>query len=107
MRESAVENKLRDAAKKRGGIALKFISPGLAGVPDRLIILPDGKYAFVEVKRPGGKTRPIQKIRHRQLRNLGCKVYILDHPDQIPGLLHEIHQQLTRKQPLQEPGQHP
>lgn len=90
MRESAVENKLRDAAKKRGGIALKFTSPGLAGVPDRLIILPDGKYAFVEVKRPGGKTRPIQKIRHQQLRNLGCKVYILDHPDNITDILNEI-----------------
>lgn len=90
MRESAVEIKLRDATKERGGIALKFTSPGLAGVPDRLIILPSGKYAFVEVKRPGGKTRPIQKIRHRQLRNLGCKVYILDHPDNIMEVLDEI-----------------
>lgn len=107
MRESAVENKLRDAAKKRGGIALKFTSPGLSGVPDRLIILPDGKYAFVEVKRPGGKTRPIQEIRHRQLRNLGCKVYVLDHPNQIQELINEIQQQPARKQSLQKPGQHP
>lgn len=90
MRESAVESKLRNATKQRGGIALKFTSPGLAGVPDRLIILPDGKYAFVEVKRPGGKTRPIQEIRHRQLRNLGCKVYVLDHPDNITDILNEI-----------------
>lgn len=90
MRESTVENKLRNAAKERGGIALKFISPGLAGVPDRLIILPGGKYAFVEVKRPGGKTRPIQRICHRRLRKLGCKVYILDHPDNIMEVLDEI-----------------
>ena len=107
MREAAVENKLRNATKQRGGIALKFTSPGLAGVPDRLIILPNGKYAFVEVKRPGGKTRPIQEIRHKQLRNLGCKVYVLDHPNQIQELINEIQQQPVRKQSLQEPGQHP
>lgn len=107
MRESAVESKLRNAAKQWGGIALKFTSPGLAGVPDRLIILPGGKYAFIEVKRPGGKTRPIQKIRHRQLRNLGCKVYVLDHPNQIQELINEIQQQPARKQSLQKPGQHP
>lgn len=107
MRESAVENKLRNATKQHGGIALKFTSPGLAGVPDRLIILPDGKYAFVEVKRPGGKTRPIQEIRHQQLRNLGCMVRVIDHPNQIQELLHEIQQQPTFKRCLKEPGQHP
>lgn len=90
MRESTLENKLRNATKQRGGLALKFVSPGLAGVPDRLIILPSGRYGFVEVKRPGAKPRPIQELRHQQLQNLGCKVYILDHPDHITGILNEI-----------------
>lgn len=90
MRESTVENKLRNATKQHGGIALKFTSPGLAGVPDRLIILPGGKYAFIEVKRPGAKPRPLQKHRHQQLQALGCKVYTLNHPNQITDILHEI-----------------
>lgn len=90
MRENRIENTLRKAVKNAGGIALKFTSPGLAGVPDRLIILPPARYAFIEVKRPGAKPRPIQKVRHAQLQALGCHVYILDHPDQIPGIINEI-----------------
>lgn len=90
MLERTIENKLRKATKQAGGIALKFTSPGLAGVPDRLIILPPGRYAFIEVKRPGTKPRPLQKTRHTQLKKLGCHIYIIDHPDQIPGIIHEI-----------------
>lgn len=90
MRESTLENKLRTATKQRGGIALKFVSPGLAGVPDRLIILPGPRYAFIEVKKPGATPRPLQKLRHQQLQNLGCKVYTLDNPNHITGILNEI-----------------
>lgn len=91
MLERTIENKLRTAVKQAGGIALKFTSPGLAGVPDRLIILPPGgKYAFIEVKRPSQKPRPLQKARHAQLKKLGCHVYVLDNPDNITDILNEI-----------------
>ena len=43
MREKTIEQKLVQAVKAKGGIAPKFVSPGFSGVPDRLIILPDGK----------------------------------------------------------------
>lgn len=90
MREAALENKLRNAVKTRGGIALKFVSPGFAGVPDRLILLPGGRTAFIEVKVLGEKPRPNQLLRHKQLTALGCKVYILDHPNKIKDILNEI-----------------
>ena len=54
MREKTIEQKLVQAVKAKGGIAPKFVSPGFSGVPDRLILLPDGKCGFVEVKAPGG-----------------------------------------------------
>lgn len=60
MREREVERRLVTAVKKRGGLAPKFTSPGLDGVPDRLVLLPDGRLAFVEVKAPGQKMRPLQ-----------------------------------------------
>jgi len=50
MREKTIEQKLVQAVKAKGGIAPKFVSPGFSGVPDRLILLPDGKCGFVEVK---------------------------------------------------------
>ena len=89
MREKTLERKLAEAVKAMGGIAPKFISPGFAGMPDRLVILPDGKCGFVEVKRRGEKSRPLQEARHGMLRRLGFKVYVLDCAGQIEEVLHE------------------
>ena len=72
------------------GLGIKFTSPGFDGVPDRLALLPDGKMAFVEVKAPGKKPRPLQLARHRLLRKLGFKVYVLDDESQIGGMIDEI-----------------
>ena len=90
MREKTVEAKLVQAVSRSGGIAPKFVSPGFDGVPDRLILLPDGKLAFAEIKAPGRRMRPLQVRRKRQLEALGFSVYCIDRPDQIGGILNEI-----------------
>ena len=90
MRESTVERKLVTEAKKRGGFALKFVSPGLDGVPDRLVLFPGGRLAFVELKAPGKKMRPLQVRRAEQLRALGFRVYCVDNEEMIGGVLDEI-----------------
>lgn len=90
MREKFVEQKLVRAVKAMGGIALKFTSPGMAGMPDRLILLPDGKMGFAELKAPGKKPRPIQIARISQLRRLGFKVYVVDGVEQIGSVLDDI-----------------
>ena len=76
--------------KNSGGIAPKLVSPGFDGMPDRLVLLPGGKIGFVEVKAPGKEPRPLQVARHGLLRRLGFKVYVLDTPEQIGGILDEI-----------------
>ena len=90
MREKTIEQKFRAAVKAIGGVAVKFTSPGFDGVPDRLALLPGGRMAFVEVKAPGKKPRPLQLARHRQLRQLGFKVYVLDDEGQIEKIISEI-----------------
>lgn len=90
MREKTIEQKLVQAVRAMGGIAPKFTSPGFYGMPDRLVLLPKGKTAFVEVKRHGEKPRPLQEARHGLLRRLGFKVYVLNDGGQIGGILHEI-----------------
>ncbi|WP_373486113.1 VRR-NUC domain-containing protein [Acetobacterium malicum] len=90
MKEKQLENKLRLSVKKAGGIASKFVSPGFDGMPDRLILLPDGIIAFVELKAPGKKPRPLQLARHRLLRSLGFRVYVIDNEEQIGELLNEL-----------------
>ena len=90
MREKTVEAKLVKAVKSMGGLAPKFISPGLDGVPDRLVLLPGGKIAFIELKAENRKMRPLQARRKRQLEALGFLVYCIDRPEQIGGILNEI-----------------
>ena len=90
MREKTIEQHLVKAVKNSGGIAPKLVSPGFDGMPDRLVLLPGGKIGFVEVKAPGKELRPLQVARHGLLRRLGFKVYVLDDPEQIGGILDEI-----------------
>ena len=90
MREKDIERKLIAEVKKAGGLALKLVSPGFDGMPDRLLLLPIGKLAFVECKAPGKTLRPLQEKRKRQLESLGFLVFCLDHPEQIGGILREI-----------------
>jgi hypothetical protein len=88
--EKYIEQKLVKAVKKRGGMALKFVSPGLDGVPDRIVLLPMGRMAFVELKAQGKKMRPLQVRRKRQLEGLGFLVYCVDRVEEIGGMLDEI-----------------
>lgn len=90
MREKHIEQKLVRAVRIAGGICPKFTSPGFDGMPDRLVLMPGAKIAFVEVKAPGEKPRPLQEARHRLMRSLGFTVYVLDSPEQIGGIIDEI-----------------
>lgn len=90
MREKAIEQKLKAAVDGMGGIAPKFMSPGMDGMPDRIILLPGRHVAFAEVKAPGRHLRPLQVRRKRQLESLGFRVYVIDHPEQIGGVLDAI-----------------
>lgn len=90
MYERTIEQKLAARVKAMGGIAPKFTSPGFDGMPDRLVLLPGGRMGFVELKAPGKKPRPLQLVRHRLLRRLGFKVYVIDGIEQIDSVLEEI-----------------
>ena len=90
MREKQIEQALVREVKKRAGLPLKFISPGLDGVPDRIILLPGGKRGFVELKAPGKHMRALQEKRKRQLESLGFLVFCLDNTEEIGGIIDAI-----------------
>lgn len=90
MRERTIEQKLTKAVNDIGGLCYKFTSPGNDGVPDRLLLMNEGKVAFVELKAPGKKLRPLQLRQITKIRKLGFKVYVIDSPDQIGGIIDEI-----------------
>ena len=72
MNEKMIEARLRDGVKALGGVAYKWVSPGNAGVPDRMAVLPGGIVHFIELKRKGGKPTRMQKAQIARLRALGA-----------------------------------
>jgi len=83
MRETAIEKKLKKKIESIGGKCKKFVSPGSSGEPDRLCLFPGEKVFFVETKAPGKKPKPLQGKRHRELREFGFKVLVIDSEEQI------------------------
>ena len=90
MREKQVEQKLGKAVKSHDGICPKLVSPGMDGMPDRMVLLPGCRIGFVEVKAPGQKPRPLQEQRHRILRKLGFPVFVMDDPAQAEDIIREV-----------------
>ena len=90
MREKALEQKLVRMVRGQDGIAFKFVSPGMAGGPDRLVLLPGGRAVFCELKAPGKAPRALQQRRIKQLRALGFKVYVVECEEQIEALIRDV-----------------
>ena len=74
MLEKDIERKLRQRLEAMGCLCLKFESPGFAGVPDRIVMMPGGELFFVELKAPGQRERPRQEYVQRIFRRMGFMV---------------------------------
>ena len=91
MKESPVETRLIQEVKKIGGLCKKWVCPGWSGVPDRIILLPQGQVCFVELKATDKKERRLQELRHKQLRDMGFKVYgTVDSYEKIDQIIKDI-----------------
>ena len=77
MIEKDIEKLFTAEIKKTGGKAYKFTSPGNDGVPDRIVMLPDGRILFVELKTDTGKLSRLQELQCRQIAELGQTVRVL------------------------------
>ena len=81
--EKDIEKALGRMVGRYGGLCRKWVCPGWAGVPDRIILLPGGRVIFVELKRPkGGEVAKLQKWWAEKLSNLGfLHLWIKSHED--------------------------
>ena len=87
MIENDIEKYLVRRVKQMGGLALKFVSPSMAGVPDRIVMIPKGTIYFAELKRQNGKPRKLQTAIHRLFEKIGFHVYVIDTKDKVDKLL--------------------
>ena len=83
MRESYIERRLVEGVKLKGGLAWKFVSPGMSGVPDRIVLMPGGKVIFVELKTDCGVLSRLQVRVQNILQNHGFKVVTLYGIDEV------------------------
>lgn len=91
MQEANVEKYLIRYVKDKGGLCLKFISASMRGLPDRIVILPQGKIFFVELKAKGKKPRPEQTRVHKLFSSLGVKVYTADSKGKVRSVVDEVY----------------
>ena len=86
--EKAIEKYLCRQIIMRDGLCVKLT--GVNGIPDRICLMPGAKFAFAELKAPGGRISPVQEARHRQLKKMGYEVAVLWNYDQVDDFLKEI-----------------
>ena len=78
MLEKEIEKDFKNRVERLGGFVWKFVSPGLAGVPDRIVLIPGGRVVFAECKAPGKKLRPLQVFVKKKLESLGFDYWVID-----------------------------
>ena len=93
MKESELERALVSEVKREGGEAFKWVSPGNSGVPDRIVMLPDGRIYFVEMKSGRGTLRPVQAKVLERIRALGQEAVIVKGEDALIAFFEEIGRQ--------------
>ncbi len=82
MRESALEVRLHRQICDLGGTTIRLL-PTVAGMPDRMVLLPDGSAVLVELKTVTGRLRPAQRLWHQRSARRGWPVTVLAGPEEI------------------------
>lgn len=95
--EKVIERKLVEAVKANGGMCIKLLCDNLLGLPDRMVLMPHSKIAFVELKTTGQKPRRIQVFMHNKLRNLGFRVEVIDTIEGVNNFINSIKYDADRK----------
>lgn len=76
-REKEIEAYIRRGITKMGGLFFKFVSPGNDGVPDRIVVFPDGGIVFTELKAKNGKLSAVQMYQIDRLISLHQQVCVV------------------------------
>lgn len=90
MLEKEVEGRMVRMVKERGGLCLKFVSPNNPGVPDRIIITPEGRVVFVELKTETGRLANIQKWQIDEMKKRGADVRVVNGWPAARALVEEV-----------------
>lgn len=85
--EKVLERKLNKWVKEAGGMSVKLGAQYHGGLPDRMLLLPNAKIFFCELKSTGQTPTALQRVTHKLLRGLGFKVYVVDSSDLLSQMI--------------------
>lgn len=90
MKESEIEKRLVKMVRENGGLCYKFVSPSNPGVPDRIVIIPDGRTIYVELKQEMGSLQRIQQWQIEEMQKRGCDVRVLKGLQAVKDFVKEV-----------------
>ena len=89
MLEAQIEKYLKREIEKLGGASIKFLSPSMVGVPDRIVVLK-GRIWFVELKTERGVVSKVQLKAQGLLLRLGLDVRTLKGISEVKKFIEEV-----------------
>jgi len=95
--EGKVVKKVRDYLNSIGFITINIMSANPSGLPDMIAISPEGDHIYFEIKAPGGRVSPVQKIIHQKLKDQGCTVYVVYSLDEVKTVLEEYYKRRKKQ----------
>ncbi len=90
MKESYIEKQLEKTVREKGGLCFKFVSPGNPGVPDRIVITPDGRTIYIELKAETGSLQKIQEWQIERIRKCGADVRVIKGLQAVKDFVREV-----------------
>ena len=88
--EKAIERYLYDTVRKLGGLCLKYTNPNMVGYPDRVVLLPEGKTVWVELKSAGQRPEKRQAVRFAEMARIGHPVYVADSREAVNRIFESL-----------------
>ncbi len=88
--EVEIEARVVQYAESKDCLCEKLVMQGKRGWPDRTLLTPNGKVAFIEMKRSGGRTSRQQLQIHGMLRRRGFLVFVYDTFEEAKKLIDRL-----------------
>jgi len=88
--EKYTEQHCRTLAQHLGGVLIKLSPVSMAGIPDRLLLMPGGHVIFIEFKAPGKYLKPLQRHWRDKLTAMGFRCAVCRTMDDFRALLDNL-----------------
>lgn len=88
--ESSIERSIKYYVASKGGMLIKQNADLYKGIPDRLVLMPNGQMFFIEIKDPKGHVSEIQAHWIKILGNMKVRAYVVNSLEKFKYLWRDL-----------------